>query len=315
MHKISAFCLAAGLILAGPPVRAEDQALTLAAPPGELHGTYLPSGRNAPVVLIIAGSGPTDRDGNSALGLHSNSYRLLAEALATKGIASFRYDKRGVGESKSALAAQRDLRIQTYSGDAAAWLAPLRKQTGAKCIWLLGHSEGALLAEIVAQKAQGICGLVLVSGAGRKIGEVMREQMSAMPEPAKSQAFAALAELEAGRLVPDPPRLPPGLFYADIQPFLISWLPLDPAALLAAIHLPVLILQGDTDIQVSVEDAKRLATAKPDAKLEVLTGVNHILKLAPADRAANAATYVNPSLPLATSVVDAVADFVHTHSR
>ena len=306
--------LALGLLVA-TSICAQAEDVTAPAPPGELHGTLLSPGKNAPMVMIIAGSGPTDRDGNSQLGLRSNMYKLLAEGLAAKGISSLRYDKRGVGESQSAMIQQPELRIQTYADDAATMAAALRKRIGGRCIWLLGHSEGALLAELAAQKPNGICGVILVSGSGRRIADVMREQLSVMPEPARGKALAAIAELEAGRLVPDPPAQPLNLFYTGVQPYLISWMAVNPAQLLSGIKLPVLILQGDTDIQVSVVDAKALAAAKPDARLVILTGVNHLLKQAPADRAANMATYIDPALPLAPGVVDTIAAFVQEHSK
>jgi fermentation-respiration switch protein FrsA (DUF1100 family) len=116
-------------------------------------------------------------------------------------------------------------------------------------------------------------------------------------------------------LVPNPPAQPLGLFYTEVQPYLISWMAADPAQLLSRIKHPVLVLQGDTDIQVSVADAKALAAAKPDAKLAVLAGVNHILKIAPADRNANMATYADPGLKLAPGVVDTIAAFVQEHGK
>jgi pimeloyl-ACP methyl ester carboxylesterase len=307
--------LLSALMFATLPAAADEQKLTLAAPPGQLHGTLLSAGKDAPAVLIIAGSGPTDRDGNApAAGLRSDMYKLLGEGLAAKNIASLRTDKRGVGESRDAMTSEADLRIQTYADDVKSWATKLREQTGTRCVWLMGHSEGALLAEIAAQDDAGICGLVLISGAGRKPGDILREQFQqAMPEALRPVALSVLAELEAGRTVADPPAQLAALFRPSVQPYLISWLKPDPAALLSKIKRPVLILQGDTDIQVSVADAKLLAAAQPDAKLTVLAGVNHILKLAPADRAANVATYADPSLPLAPGVVDAVADFVHEH--
>jgi fermentation-respiration switch protein FrsA (DUF1100 family) len=143
----------------------------------------------------------------------------------------------------------------------------------------------------------------------------MREQLSVMPEPARGKALAAIAELEAGRLVPNPPAQPLNLFYTEVQPYLISWMAADPAQLLSQIKLPVLILQGETDIQVSVTDAKALAAAKPDAKFVLFSGVNHILKAAPAERDANMATYADPSLPLAPVLVDTIATFVKEHGK
>jgi len=305
------------LVCTALPVAADEQQLSLPTQPGALHGTLSlparPSG--SPVILMIAGSGPTDRDGNSPTGLHSDSYKLLAEGLAAKGITSLRVDKRGIGESKEAMTAESNLRFQTYADDARDWMAALRQRTGAPCVWLLGHSEGALVAEVVAQDQSSVCGLVLLSGAGRTAGDLLRVQFGQqLRDPLKQQAFDTVAALEKGQAVAAPPPQLMALFRPSVQPYLISWLPLDPAALLSRIKRPVLILQGDTDLQVSVEDARLLAAAKPDAKLVILPGVNHILKLAPAERAANLATYTDPALPLAPGVVDMVANFVQGHS-
>jgi pimeloyl-ACP methyl ester carboxylesterase len=264
--------------------------------------------------LIIAGSGPTDRDGNSALNLRSNAYRMLAEGLGAAGISTLRYDKRGVGASQAAMKAEQDLRFQTYVDDARAWAHELSLQTGVKRIWLIGHSEGALIAERAAEHNAEVCGLVLVSGAGRKAADILREQLGgSLPEPLRQQAFDALLELERGRPLASPPPQLLGLFRPSVQPYMISWLSLDPAAILAELKQPVFILQGDTDLQVSVQDASRLAAARSDTQLTILNGVNHVLKSAPKERSANIATYNDPNLPLAPGVVDTLVNWIKGH--
>jgi len=287
----------------------QTDAVSLQTPTGILSGTLISAGKTA--ALIIAGSGPTDRDGNSALNLHSNVYKMLAEGLANVGISTLRYDKRGVGASQSAMTAEQDLRFQTYVDDARAWAHELSLRTGAERIWLIGHSEGALIAERVAEHNAEVCGLVLISGAGRKAADILRDQLAAsLPESLKQQAFDAIMELEGGRPVGSPPPQLLGLFRHSVQPYMISWLSLDPAAILAALRQPVFILQGDTDIQVSVEDARRLAAARSDTHLTILNGVNHVLKIAPLERAANMATYNDPHLPLAPGVLDTVVNWI-----
>ncbi len=286
--------------------------VVLPSEPAPLHGTLLaPDGPTRAAALIIAGSGPTDRDGNSPLGVSASSYRMLAEGLAAQGIATVRTDKRGVGESAAALTAEADLRFTHYSDDARAWAAETARLTGQPCAWLIGHSEGALVALVaVAGGDEAVCGLVLLAGPGRPIGAVLREQLANAPEPLRSQAGAILGELEAGRPVTDVPPQLAALFRPSVQPYMISWLPLDPAALVAAWDGPVMIGQGTTDIQVGLTDANALAAARPDARLAIWEGVNHLLKIAPADRAANMATYRDPTLPLAPGVVDDVAGFI-----
>lgn len=286
--------------------------VTLPSEPAPLHGTLLsPDGRTRAAALIIAGSGPTDRDGNSGLGVSASSYRLLAEGLAARGVATVRTDKRGVAASASAAGREEDLRFTDYADDARAWAAETARLTGQPCAWLIGHSEGALVALVAAGEGDdAVCGLVLLSGAGRPIGAVLREQLAGVPEPLLGQALAILAELEAGRPVAEVPPQLAALFRPSVQPYMISWLPLDPAALAAAYPGPVMIGHGTTDIQVGAADAEALAAARPDAALKIWEGVNHLLKVAPADRAANAATYSNPDLPLAPGVVDDIAGFI-----
>lgn len=293
---------------------ATTDAVSLQTPTGTLSGTLISAGKTA--ALIIAGSGPTDRDGNSALNLRSNVYKLLAEGLAANGISTLRYDKRGVGASHAAMTTELELRFQTYVDDAKAWAHELSVRTGAQRVWVIGHSEGALIAERAAEHNPEIFGLILISGAGRKASDVLREQLGAMlPEPLKQQAFDAILELESGRPIESPPPQLLGLFRPSVQPYMISWLSLDPAAILAALKQPVFILQGDTDIQVSIEDARRLAAARSDTQLAILNGVNHILKVAPPERSANMATYNNPDLPLAPGVLDTVVNWIKQHPR
>lgn len=286
--------------------------VVLPAEPSPLHGTLLAPSETRAAAVILPGSGPTDRDGNSHLDISASSYRLLAESLAEQGVATVRIDKRGVGASAFAGLREEDLRFSHLADDARAWAAETARLTGRPCAWLIGHSEGALVAlAAVEDDDDAICGLVLLSGAGRTARVVLEEQLGPqLPEPLRTEAFEALAELEAGRLVPDAPATLAALFRPSVQPYLISWLALDPAELAAGYDGPMMIGQGSTDIQTTVIDARALAAARPNAHLVVWDGVNHLLKLAPADRAANAATYGNPDLPLAPGVVDDIAGFI-----
>lgn len=294
---------------------AVTSAMTIPGPKGDIAGTFVNAGKGAPVVLIIPGSGPTDRDGNNPIGVKAAPYKLLADALAEKGVSTLRADKRGMFESKAAIEDANSVTIADYAGDAHAWADALKKRTGAKCVWLLGHSEGGLIALAAAQQPAGLCGVILVSAAGRKLGVVIREQLNANPAnaPLLPPAMAALDSLEAGKTVDQStlpaPLLP--LFNAKVQPFLIDLLSKDPAALAAATKLPMLIVQGERDIQVSVADAKALAAAQPAAKLMLVPQMNHVLKdVAADDRASNLATYGNPDLPIDARLADGIAAFV-----
>jgi len=166
-----------------------------------------------------------------------------------------------------------------------------------------------------AGESTDICGLVLVAAAGRPLGVVLREQLRANPAnaPLLGQALTAIAELEAGRhfntAMMDPALLP--LFAPPIQGFLISAFSYDPAKLLRGYGRPVLILQGQRDIQVSEADARLLKQADPQATLVLLPNANHVLKQVDSDDiSANVATYADPGLPLAPGVLDAISSFL-----
>jgi uncharacterized protein len=288
-----------------------------AGPQGRLMGTLVTPANpeHSPVVLIIPGSGPTDRDGNNPIGVRASTYRLLAEGLAQRGISSVRIDKRGMFASEAAVPDANAVTIADYAADVRSWIAAIQQRTGTGCVWLLGHSEGALVALATAQNPQNICGLVLVAAAGRPLSDVLREQLKSNPAnaPILDQALAAIDSLVAGKTV-DAARLNPvllPLFNSAVQKFLIDTFSYDPAALEAHYDGPILILQGKRDLQVAVRDAELLEQANSKATLVLLSEANHVLKsVASDDRRANIATYANPNLPLAPGVVDTIANFV-----
>jgi len=299
-------------VATSPPLR-QDREVSISGGQAPLYGslTTPDQPRAGPAVLIIAGSGPTDRDSNSSIpGLRSDTYKMLAAALAERGISSLRYDKRGIAKSGPAMVREEDLRLSTYVDDAIAWARFLKNQPGITCVAILGHSEGALIAAMAAQKTP-VCGLISVSGAGRTMGAVMREQYAAtdLPLPTVLQINSVINELEHGRLVPDIP-VTDAAFHPTVQPYLISELSVDPTVEIKKTATPLLIIQGDNDVQITVPDARLLSAARPDAKLVILPGVNHVLKTAPRDRNGNVATYANPALPLAPGLVDPIVEFV-----
>jgi uncharacterized protein len=310
---LSATYAAALAATPSPPIVTYLQA---PGPLGPLKGTLLaPAGGNAPMVLIIPGSGPTDRDGNNPLGVKASTYRLLAEGLGARDIGTVRIDKRGMFGSSAAVADGNAVTIDDYVADVGAWIAVIRKQTGVSCVWVLGHSEGGLVALAAAQKVSDICGLVLVSAAGQPLGEVLRAQLRSNPAnaPVLDWAMTAIDSLEAGKRVDVTgmhPALMP-LFAPQVQGFLINAFSYDPAKLISTVSKPVLIMQGKRDFQVGVADAERLKLAASKAELVLLPDANHVLKaVASDDKRANIATYADPTLPLANGVVDAVANFV-----
>jgi uncharacterized protein len=313
----------AGAARAAPATQAAPVETLIEAPgpAGPLRGMMLaPQHERGPVVLIIPGSGPTDRDGNNPLGVRAAPYRLLAEGLAAHGVTTVRIDKRGMFGSAEAIADANAVTIDDYVSDVHAWTTVIRQRTGASCVWLLGHSEGGLVAMAAARNQKDVCGLVLVAAAGRPMGEVIRGQLRANPAnaPVLSQALPAIDALESGKRV-DTEHMNPALlrlFSPKVQGFLISAFSYDPGELLAGYAKPVLILQGQRDMQVREADAQLLKQADPPASLLLLPDVNHVLKVVTSDdRMANIATYTDAGLPLAPGVADAIASFLSASEK
>lgn len=281
-----------------------------------LHGSLIVPDRGArsATVLILAGSGPVDRDGNLP-GLRNDSLKLLARGLAERGIASLRIDKRGIGQSRTAAMREEDLRIQTYVDDAIGWLAFLGARQDTGPLFILGHSEGALIATLAAQRAD-VAGVILVAGAGEPAAQLIARQLSdaGVPEHLQTESKRISQSLARGVAVADVPPELAALYRASVQPYLMSWLPLDPAAELARLTAPALIVQGTHDLQIRVEDAQRLA-AGPNSKFVLIEAMNHVLREAPKERAANLAIYGAFDKPLAPELVPAIASFIEAHAR
>ncbi len=281
---------------------------------GALSGAMLRPGASSAAVLIIPGSGPTNRDGNNLLGIKGSPYKLLAEGLALRGVTTVRVDKRGMFGSSRALANPNAVTINDYADDVHAWAKVIREQASVPCVWVAGHSEGGLVALASSKNPDDLCGLILLASPGRPVADVLREQLKQAlgGGPLLQQANLAIKALESGHHT-NVNRLHPKLqemFAPPVQGFLISTFSYDPARLIADFHKPILILQGERDFQVSVADAKRLKDAAPAAKLVLVPDANHFFKtIKSADMAANAATY-SKTVPLAPHLADEIADFI-----
>lgn len=308
--------LAAVISLLFISIGACAEEVSLHTPTGTLYGTLLVPSDRVPAVLIIAGSGPTDRDGNSALRRSGpDSLRLLAEALAQRGIASLRYDKRGVAASVDAEPNEIDARFDTDVDDAVGWITKLRTDSRLTRVAVIGHSIGALVGTLAAERTF-VDRLVALAGAGRPAGDVLLSQLNGqLPPDLMSAAQSIIASLNAGKTVDNVPAELDVFFRPSVQPYLISWFRYDPAAEIATLHVPVLIVQGTTDIQVSVDDAMRLAAANSSATLRIIDGMNHVFKDVPLDDAAQNRSYVDPTLPIDRTLVAVIASFLDAQPR
>jgi alpha-beta hydrolase superfamily lysophospholipase len=294
------------------PIIVEAEDVILKTSTGELYGTLaIPEEKGPhPVVLMIAGSGPTDRDGNTTvLPGKNNSHKMLAEALSGKGIASLRYDKRGIAESKPAGASEKDLRFDMYIEDAKAWAEFLKNDKRFNSLTIMGHSEGSLIGIVTAQSSAD--SYISVAGPSKSAIATIRAQLKKqLPSEMFKEADVGLKELEQGKTVTQYPDALKTIFRPSAQPYLISWNKFDPAKEIVKLKIPILIVQGSTDIQVSVEEAKALHKVQSDSKLNIIDGMNHVFKLVELDQQKQIASYSDSSLSVAPEMIEVISNFI-----
>ena len=278
----------------------------------KIKGTLsVPSkGKIFPLVIIIAGSGPTDRNGNSGSAVTSNSYKILADSLLQHNIASLRYDKRGIAESVDSTVKEENMVFETYITDAADWVNLLKKDKRFSAIIIAGHSEGSLVG-MVASANKKVDKYISIAGTGEPVYETLKKQLAMQPEAIKKSCYAILDTLVSGKIATNVPPILNSLFRLSVQPYLISWFKYDPKREIAKLTIPVLIINGTTDIQVAVDNAKTLHDACKQSKLVIIEGMTHLLKEGPADRDKNIALYnTTPNEPIKTGLVEAIVNFI-----
>lgn len=279
---ITVLAIAAAGLTTGT-ARATEREVRIDCPWGTIYGTLAtPDGDTAPrtAVVIIAGSGPTDRNGNSASGLSPASYKMLSDELCAAGYAVLRYDKRGIGRSTYPTERIAYLTFDDYVDDAVRCMEFLREEGFDKVV-PIGHSEGSLIALCAAQKTP-VEGIVSLSGAGYRMDVILNRQLAGQLINADMglmvRATAILNSLAAGRHVEQVPAALQPLFGEHVQPFIISQLRYEPTELARRTAQPLLIVAGGRDIQVSADNAERLHAAAPDSQFVLFPEMTHVLK-------------------------------------
>ena len=277
-----------------------------------LKGTlYTPLKQNKKnnLVILIAGSGPTDRNGNQK-GMTNNSLQLLAEALANNNIAVYSYDKRIFAQMATGKLDEGSLSFDTFIDDAKAVLLHFKNQKKYHTITIAGHSEGALIGLVAANGNADA--YISIAGVGRSIDEVLLEQIEKQAPFLKEEVEKNLATLKCGTTFELKNPMLTSLFRSSVQPYMISWIKYNPQTEMKQLHIPTLIINGDKDIQVSVNDAQLLHQAKSDAQLKIISNMNHIFKEIKGDDTVNKASYTNPDLPVIPELPSVIATFIQS---
>lgn len=277
-----------------------------------LNGTlYAPIRQNntTNLVILIAGSGPTNRDGNQ-IGLTNNSLKLLAESLVKNGIAVYSYDKRIFAQMAAGKLDEASLSFDNFIDDATAVVLYFKNQKKYHSITIAGHSEGALIGMVAANGNADA--YISIGGAGRPIDEVLLEQIGKQAPFLKEEVEKNLATLKSGNTFELKNQMLASLFRVSVQPYMISWIKYNPQYEIKKLQIPSLLINGDKDIQVSVQDAQLLQQAKPDAQLQIIPNMNHIFKAIKGDDTENKASYTNPELPICPELTSIITTFIRS---
>ena len=301
-------------------VSAQQREVVVECEWGKISATIdMPEAGSDTAVLIVAGSGPTDRNGNSAAGLNTFCYKMLSEALTEGGYAVMRYDKRAIGLSPIPAEDVPNLVLEDYIDDARTCVEYLRND-GYERVVVAGHSEGGLIAlALAAEEECCLDGVVLLCAPGYNTAEILNYQLSQQLVPAYMglmvKSTTIINSLKAGNRVAieDIPNELLGLFHPTVQPFIISNMQYEPTELAAKCRVPMLIVSGGRDIQVSMSNGNRIQGANPAAEHRIFENMTHVLKDADtSDRVAQVmGIYSNANLAITEALAPTIIEFLN----
>lgn len=277
---------------------------------GILYGRLL-TGEHDRVAILVAGSGPTDMNGNSELIRGENdSFLQLAKKLNSTGTATFRYDKRSAGKSKTSFDGSEEVIIGDFVDDLVSVIDEM-KAKGYEEVVLLGHSQGSLISILAAQQ-RDVQAVISIAGSGRSIDQNLIEQYMEN-ESLYEDHIHVIETLRDGVVVPEAEKVD-AMFAVEKQRFLIDWMRYDPAKEIAELDVPVLIIQGGEDLQTSLVDSSLLFMGVDQGVLTIVQDMNHVLKEVKG-KSENIHSYQDPSYRLSPVLVDEITDFLLDDKR
>lgn len=273
-----------------------------------IDGTLLsPNNVKKPnLAIIIAGSGPTDRDGNQNF-LKNNSLKKLAVNLTNNNIATYRYDKRIVKQLKSNNL-DKNIIFDHFVTDAKSVIDYFKSTKNFNKIYVIGHSQGSLVGMLAAKDRAD--GFISLAGAGQSIDQVIIEQVNKTAPNFTKDTKRIFKTLKEGKTTTDYPMALSSIFNIEIQKFMINWMKYNPTEVLSTLNIPILVINGTKDLQVSETEAKLLKEANKDATLKIIENMNHVLVTIDGDDLENSKSYAETQRPIAEGLIKAIADFI-----
>ncbi|MCH7524882.1 MAG: alpha/beta hydrolase [Bacteroidetes bacterium] len=273
-----------------------------------IDGTLLlPNEKEKPnLIIIIAGSGPTDRNGNQNF-LKNNSLKKLAEKLTEKGIATFRYDKRIVKQIRQGNV-DPNISFDDFVIDAISVLNYFKLKDNFNKVYIIGHSQGSLVGILAAK--EGADGFISLSGAGKTIDEVIIDQINKTAPMFTQDAERVFSILRKGDTTEDYPIALASIFNKEVQPFMTSWMYYNPQEEIKKLQIPILIINGSKDLQVSIEEAHLLKAAVKNAQIEIIEKMNHILVPIEGNNLENSKSYNESFRKLSLKLIEIIVTFI-----
>lgn len=260
------------------------------------------------LVIMIAGSGPTDRNCNNHAGLQTNAFKHLADSLHHAGFSSFRYDKRGIGASTKV--PESTMTMEEFIEDASVIVNYFTDSFDK--IFLLGHSEGALIANMVGNTNAYVKGCILVSGTAVSLDSIFLEQLAKFPK-LYDLAKMHIEEIKTGKQLSEVNPMLASLFRPSVVPFLTSAFSLDPLFEIQQLNVPAILIGGTCDRQVSEKHTKALANHCEHCRSVIIEGMGHTLKDVALDCKKDNESYTNPEMPIHPQLIEVILSFLHQH--
>jgi len=266
----------------------------------QLPGTLSYPAENSPLIIWVHGSGGVDRYGNQP-----QYIQQFRTAVNKKKIAFFSYDKRTANPNNRAFLKEGVL-FNDFILDVKEVVNHFKNDTRFNSITLVGHSQGSLTAMMALKNVDNY---ISIAGAGETIDKILIKQLRAQSLEYANIAKAHFKELkETGSIKEVNPNLM-AIFAKPNQEFWSSWIAVDPIKALKKITIPTLIINGDKDIQVGVENASKLKAVKPNASYAIIQNMNHILKDIQKE-ADNIKSYNSPEFPVSKQLIETIVSFV-----
>lgn len=261
---------------------------------------------NPPLVIFVQGSGPTDRNGNQSF-MKNDSFKKLARELAEKGIASFRFDKR-ILQMQALGIQEEDIRFDDFITDASSAIDYFKELDGFGKLVVLGHSQGSLVGMVAArEKADAF---ISIAGAAQPIDTIITQQIALQAPGLKEGVQQSFREIRENGITTNYNPVLESVFRPSVQPFIHSWMMYNPEEEIAKLEIPVLLINGSKDLQVSESEAEKLKEAKKESQLLILEGMNHVFRKIEGGDLENSKSYNEPALPLHPQLTPAIVEFI-----